>query len=206
MGLEDREWFRADQKQRLGQGTFSPLRFGRLKNGYLGIVGLAGGIALATLLPIHGPHRGDSHSAALAEEPDSNPWPFPPQGAVQFHAGNLSGPLGTLTIVAPSFGPERHFAIRVRDWYRNAPISTLYLRSSETLNVDLPTGAYRLSFAEGTGWLGYDQLFGASTTFSSGTQPVVIAPGNGGVLGFRLVMTDRSDGNFPHQPSSASSF
>lgn len=126
MGLEDREWFRADQKQRLGQGTFSPRRFGRSRNWYLGIVGLAGAIAFATLFPIHPPNLGNNPGVALAEAPDSNPWPFPPQGTVQFHAGNLRGPLGTLTIVPPSFGPEQHFAVRVRDWYRNAAISTLY--------------------------------------------------------------------------------
>ncbi len=206
MGLEDREWFRADQKQRLGQGAFLSLRLGRFKNWYVGAVELAGGIALAALLPIHRPKLGNSPGVALAAEPDSNPWPFPPQGAVQFHVGNLGGQLGTLTIVAPSVGPERHFAVRVRDWYRNAPISTLYLRSSETLNVDVSAGVYRLSFAEGTGWQGYDRLFGLSTTFSSGIQPVVMVPVNGGVFRFRLVMTDQPGGNFEHQPSTASSF
>ena len=178
MGLEDREWFRADQKQRLERIAHTPFRFGPLNKGFLVAIGLAGGIALASILPVPGITRFNTPGVAVMEPRDAGQWPFPPQGAVQFHVSSWHGPLGTLTIVGPSQGPERHFAIRIRDWYKDTPISTLYLRSGETLNVDLPIGAYRLAFAEGKGWQGYDQLFGPSITFSSGTQPAVIALGN----------------------------
>ena len=111
-----------------------------------------------------------------------------------------------MTLFATRRDQELHFAIRVRDWYSGSVVTTLYMRSNETLTTDLPMGAYRLTFAEGMGWQGHDRLFGPTTRITRGDQPVVIAVSNGRTIGVRVDLEDRSAGNFSRSSERWSDF
>jgi hypothetical protein len=212
VGIEDRDWLYPNPRRRFGErNPQASRRPAMARPGFLILV-LAGVVAGALLTrdrsPI--PQFPVSPPLIVGSQPGAGefgtPWPFPSGGAEVRHVQRFSGLYGPLTIVAPRGDAARHFAIRVRDWYDKTPVTTLYFRSGDAFEVDIPVGAYRLSFAEGNGWLGYDRLFGKNTIFTEGVQPVVIAPGNGRVTGFRLVMELQPAGNFYYLPSSASFF
>ena len=130
-------------------------------------------------------------------------WPLPPGGGQVRHVLQGPGLYGVLTVVAPAGDGARQFDVRVRDWYDNRAITTLYFRSGDAFEVDVPVGAYRLLFAEGEGRQGYDRLFGRATTFTEGVQPVVIAPPDGTATGVRLMLEPWQVGNFHRLPTAA---
>ena len=222
MGLEDRDWFNAGRKARLGlyaaprrqRLPFDPQvrvrRTGRRTRWLMASMLLA---IVAALIPWrdHGFEAGISQAIASfgilpAARPDPGPWPFPSQGAELRRLPRTGGPSRPLTIFATRRDQELHFAIRVRDWYSGAVVTTLYMRSNETLTTELPMGAYRLTFAEGMGWQGHDRLFGPTTRITRGDQPVVIAVSNGLMMGFSVDLEERVAGNFSRRPADWSDF
>lgn len=217
MGLEDRDWFNAGRKARLeihaaanprpASRSTGP-RHRRLAMRSALVTGVVV-VGLTAFWLRDGRILGRASNGALgvltAEADDAErtaPWPFPPESAEMRHQPRTANPSGPLVIVAPRLTSERHYAIRVRDWYTGAAVTTLYMRSSEVMNAELSAGAYRLTFAEGVGWKGHDRLFGTTTQVTQGEQPIVIAPGNGTMVGIKLVMDESLAGNFRRHPAS----
>jgi hypothetical protein len=70
--------------------------------------------------------------------------------------------------VAPlriSVSSRKHYYIKVVDAYTEARVLTLFIRSGQTAQVEVPTGTYRLKYAVGDTWYGQDDYFGPETRY-----------------------------------------
>ena len=63
-------------------------------------------------------------------------------------------------------GDSVHYFVTLADWETGAPVQTIFVRSGQTVSVDVPLGSYELRYAAGETWLGEDKLFGEATVYS----------------------------------------
>lgn len=232
MGVEDREWFKEERRERLRKAferanqmnrryqSVPPPHWGdrALVVSNKGVSGLALLLAAALLItPViisKWPRivqffdtRMASTPPVLSEGLEPVPVqvlpPFPPSGTIRRHVPNDYSSPGLPLTVRNNF-TEKNVVIRVRDWISQTPIATAYVSSGDEVRIILPRGKYGVLFADGKTWEGDEPLFGHQTVVSKGVEPVIIgAPGEAGQI---IIMDGGYSGNFPIKPDRRSQF
>lgn len=233
MGVEDREWFKEERRERLRKAFERANRMNREYHDRLppphwgnrgqvvsnkGLSGIAlffvGALLISPVVISKWPRIVQFFDAGMASsppvfveglEPVSGQAlpPFPPSGTIRRHVPNDYSSPGLPLTVRNNF-TEKHVVVRVRDWISQTPIATAYVSSGEEVRIILPRGKYRLVFADGKTWEGDEALFGRQTVVSRGADPVIM--GAVGEAGQIIIMDGGLSGNFPTEPERRSNF
>jgi hypothetical protein len=84
-------------------------------------------------------------------------------------------------------------------------VAVVFIRRSESVVVQVPTGRYRIKYASGDAWYGEVARFGPNTAYSR-TNRVIEARRYGNVDGVTVILVRQSDGNLPVSQISAEEF
>ncbi len=96
--------------------------------------------------------------------------------------------------IATAGGSPNYF-IKVVDWERGTPILTVFIRSGQTVNVNVPLGSYRLKYASGTEWYGQKHLFGPDTAYGRAQDRFDFAVEGNQVSGYTVELIKQVGGN-----------
>jgi hypothetical protein len=112
--------------------------------------------------------------------------------------------IAPLTIVTPS-GLENYY-VKVVDAYSNATVLTAYILGGGTLEIEVPTGSYRLRYATGQTWYGSELLFGDTTAFAEADKTMEFSIQDDQVSGYTIELIKQVGGNLETRALSRQDF
>lgn len=125
---------------------------------------------------------------------------FPSTGEVLWYREVRVGQTAQLMVVAPPQDSE-NFVLLLDEWEGKAPVAMIPVRSGETAVVQVPLGRYRLTIANGKMWQGWDKKFGLGGDTRVAVAPLEFYRQNGVVMGHRIELAKRFDGNLQTRPA-----
>jgi len=109
---------------------------------------------------------GNDNAAEVGTVPEpefSQPAQVLPQtGAGSKSFNNAVAPLEIKT----SRNGGYHYFVKIVDAYTDRELGRFFIRSGETLDIEVPLGSYEIRYASGKTWYGVEYLFGPDTTYS----------------------------------------
>ncbi|MCH4246285.1 MAG: DnaJ domain-containing protein [Acinetobacter populi] len=63
-----------------------------------------------------------------------------------------------------------NYWVKIDDAYTGRHLVSYFIRSGQTLNVNLPTGSYTIKYAYGKEWYGVENLFGPQTSYAKADE------------------------------------
>jgi hypothetical protein len=120
---------------------------------------------------------------------------FPPSGNVFWYVTPQTLE-ARFTVAAPS-GTRQLYAVRLDDDVTGRPVVLIPLRGGEVQEVNVPLGRYRVTMASGTTWYGPEKLFGFFGEHKKAVDPLHFYRTGSTVIGHRLDLAKRLDGNMP---------
>jgi hypothetical protein len=94
-----------------------------------------------------------------------------------------------------SVSSEEHYFIKVVDAYTEERVLTLFIRSGQTANVEVPTGTYRLKYAVGDTWYGQEHKFGPEKRYFEAENTFTFEIVGQRVRGHRIELILQQGGN-----------
>lgn len=88
-----------------------------------------------------------------------------------------------------------HYWVKIIDSYTGSEVSSYFIRSGDTLNVDLPVGSYKIKYAYGQNWFGEDKLFGANTIYIQANTVFNFNFDGSTYNGYTIELIKKTDGN-----------
>lgn len=82
----------------------------------------------------------------------------------------------------------------------------MFVRAGETVDVKVPFGTYRVSFASGTTWYGKTIRFGPNTEYSQIDQPMIFLIEDDRLVGHALQLSPVRNGNLHPSKITADQF
>lgn len=128
--------------------------------------------------------------------------PLPINGALNRYVTDEA--IAPLKIVTRESG--YHYFAKIVDWYTNRLICTVFIRSGQTVSLDLPLGAYKLKYAAGSQWYGTKFLFGPETAYSVADKQFDFAVRGDHVSGYTVELFLQPHGNLKTNRISAEEF
>lgn len=100
-----------------------------------------------------------------------------------------------------------HYYIKLVDYYNeNNTLVTIFVRSGESVKVDIPIGDYKLKYATGETWYGEKDLFGHKTSYSKSEQQLNFSNSGYMVYGHTITLYKVQNGNLSTENINASDF
>ncbi|MGH6816062.1 MAG: hypothetical protein ACREC6_10175 [Hyphomicrobiaceae bacterium] len=93
-------------------------------------------------------------------------------------------------------GSENYFLKLVKG-PGGAAVLTFYVRGGQTFDLKVPLGTYRLKYASGETWYGFDNLFGENTAYSEAETTLHFTREGNTLKGHRIVPIKQVGGNLP---------
>lgn len=129
------------------------------------------------------------------------PEPLPYTGySNQDPLSNASSPLQIHT----SHGSN--YWIKITDAYSSNEIISYFIRGGDTLNVELPTGAYKIKYASGDTWYGEDSLFGTETQYAEANETFNFTFNGYQYSGYTIELIPQTSGNLSTSIIDANDF
>lgn len=128
--------------------------------------------------------------------------PLPKNGAATRYFTEEA--IAPLKIVTKESG--QHYFVKIVDWYSGELVSTIFIRSGQSVNVDLPLGSYKIKYATGKQWYGKTYLFGPETTFSEADKKLDFEVHGSQVSGYTIELFLQRHGNLKTKKISAAQF
>jgi hypothetical protein len=97
----------------------------------------------------------------LSEYCYSQELPLPVNGAVKYYTDKEA--VAPLQIITKSL--NEHYYIKLTDTNNDGLIMSIFVRTNQTVTVDVPVGSYYIKYATGIKWFGEEKLFGESTNY-----------------------------------------
>lgn len=141
------------------------------------------------------PWQNPQHAPPLqpdVPEPSLTPLPLPMNGeAVWYVSGESVGPLE----IKAAHG--RHYFVRVADSMNGSPVLDVFIRSGESVNIEIPLGQYVIKYASGNTWYGseQDKLFGPETVCSKADRVFAFSFSGDQVQGYSITLYAVPNGN-----------
>lgn len=128
-------------------------------------------------------------NAGLTEK-ELTPEPLPKTG----HNNNnhLEG-VAPLQVRIPSAGI--HYFVKIEDAYTKQNLVNYFIRSGDTLKVNLPLGTYNIKYAFGRQWYGTKQLFGPETRYAKANQDFNFISDGYQYNGYTVELIEQVNGN-----------
>lgn len=144
--------------------------------------------------------KGDIFDRIKKAEPRLEP--LPKNGAArQYFTEEAIAPL---KIVTKESG--QHYFVKIVDWYSGELVLTIFIRSGQSVNVDLPLGSYKIKYATGKQWYGKTYLFGHETTYNEADKKLDFEVRGSQVLGYTIELFLQRHGNLITKKISAAQF
>lgn len=135
--------------------------------------------------------------------PNSPPdLPLPKNGAATRYFTEEA--IAPLKIVTKESG--QHYFVKIVDWYSGKTVLTIFIRSGQSVNVNLPIGSYRIKYAAGKVWHGKTYLFGPETTYNEADKKLDFEVRGNQVLGYTIELFLQRHGNLKTKKISAAQF
>ena len=160
-------------------GSFS----GKFRPGWGKIVWLLGGLFLLWVL----------YSTFSSIPPKKVPYdeqPLPYNGTLYSDYGNRIAPLKIIT----SEGSPNYYVKVVSTQYWNEVLN-VFIRSGQSVEVEVPLGSYEIRYAAGEKWYGQHHLFGPKTQYGKADRIFEFKEVGGYVHGYTVELIWQSDGN-----------
>lgn len=102
-------------------------------------------------------------------------------------------------------GSDSYF-VKLKDVYTNETVMDIFVRGGNTVETDVPLGTYRIEYATGERWYGYQHLFGERTGYSKTDQSLNFRQDYNGVSGFTISLYKVANGNLQTSYLNPSNF
>ena len=227
MGMEDRDWYRAEYGQRRARAERSadegwpterqrppiplklrpqPRALPRQTISFALIVGMlvltVTRYSFLDRLPVQ--VGGFLHHASGNDPIETVPFPVNGYTILRFRPSPTGA--APLTLQTSATDPAANYVINVRGWSTNDLVATTYLNANSVTTLSLPAGDYRLSFATGRRWGGEQILFGSSTTVQQARFPISLVTYPDHTMGRVVYLMPTSNSNLPTDQIAAAQF
>src|SRR3989338_448363 len=128
--------------------------------------------------------------------------PLPINGKIKRYVTDEA--IAPLKIVTRESG--YHYFVKIVDWYTNKLICTVFIRSGQSVTLDLPLGSYKLKYAAGSQWYGTKFLFGPETAYSVADKRFYFGVSGDHVSGYTVELYLQPHGNLKTNRISAEEF
>jgi hypothetical protein len=118
---------------------------------------------------------------------------LPVNGAVK----DYSSKARVAPLVIVTSGKKVHYLVKLSDWETDDIVLTIFIRSGHTIETKVPLGSFRLKYAAGENWLGYDELFGQDTIYKKADKRFNFVQKGNSVSGYKVELILQQGGNLP---------
>ena len=101
---------------------------------------------------------------------------------------------------------ENHYFVKIVDWYTSKKVCTVFIRSGQSVTLDVPLGSYKLKYAIGKQWYGTKFLFGPETAYSVADKQFDFERSGDHVSGYTVELFLQPNGNLKTNKITAEEF
>lgn len=128
--------------------------------------------------------------------------PLPLNGAIKRYVKDEA--IAPLKITTRESG--NHYFVKLVDWYTSKTVCTVFIRSGQSVSLDMPLGSYKLKYATGEQWYGTKFLFGPETAYSVADKQFDFEVRGDHVSGYTVELILQPNGNLKTNKISAEEF
>ena len=110
------------------------------------------------------------------------------------NTASFSNGVAPLTIKTSS-SEGSHYFVKIAKMGSGLEIGSYFIRSGETLNIQVPVGIYELRYATGREWYGTYYLFGPNTTYSKAESFFTFSFDGNKYSGYTVELITQRNGN-----------
>lgn len=99
-----------------------------------------------------------------------------------------------------------HYLLKLVDAYTYSPVMTVFVRSGDTVEVEVPLGTYEVRYASGNIWYGYEYLFGPETSYNKADKNFSFEVIGSQIRGFTITLYKVAHGNLQTLPIKPTDF
>ena len=110
------------------------------------------------------------------------------------NTASFSNGVAPLTIKTSSSGAN-HYFVKIARVGSGLELGSYFIRSGETLNIQVPVGVYELRYAAGRQWYGTYYLFGPNTTYSKADSIFTFSFDGNQYSGYTVELITQRNGN-----------
>ncbi|MCD9551955.1 hypothetical protein GLP31_05625 [Photobacterium carnosum] len=100
--------------------------------------------------------------------------------------------VGSLEIKTSS---GRNYLVKLIDAITDKPVMDVFMHGGKYTNIRLPLGSYKIRYAVGSDWYGYEYYFGPSTNYSKADTVMTFEDNNNSISSYTLTLYNVSNGN-----------
>lgn len=203
MGIQDRDWYRQESRERRQATARRPFPF-RLAL----LVGLFGTLLVGSILQGEPAHQFAGEIGSWWDAWRATP--FPPLASSSLEDWLGANQLTNLIEINANCAAAGGFTVvRLHEASSGALAATGYLRQGDQVRFTLPPGSYILTFATGRGWIDPTLLFGTGTIYRRVIKALDVYVSQGGqerTVHNRTVWLCSPNGNLPTTPVGRDDF
>lgn len=128
-------------------------------------------------------------TSEIKKEPNYPEQPLPNTGDTD--NPDLNG-IAPLEIKASS---GANYWVKIDEANTNLHVVSYFIRSGETLNIQMPLGSYTIKYATGQKWYGPEYLFGNNTVYSKADNVFIFESNGYETNGYTLELIMQENGN-----------
>lgn len=136
----------------------------------------------------------------ITQEPNYPEQPLPNTGDTDNPNLNGIAPLEIRTSTGANYW------IKIDDANTNQHVVSYFVRSGETLNVQMPLGSYIIKYATGQNWYGPEHLFGNDTNYSKADDIFNFESNGNQTNGYTIELIMQTNGNLQTENIDKSQF
>lgn len=158
-----------------------------------GIVGFVGFVGFVSTLDTNSSSSRSSRSSY-----STPPQPTFNEPALQLPSSGTIRRFTSKVGVAPleiKTSSGSNYLVKLEDVSTERDILAVFIRGGSTIEIEIPLGTYRLKYAAGKTWYGYEHYFGPSTGYSKADTNFRFYNDSGRVSGYIVTLYQVRDGN-----------
>ena len=130
---------------------------------------------------------------------------LPPTGIFKEYVFTVMGATRAPFEIVTSEDKHNYF-VKLVDWTSGDMVLTLFIRSGQTIDIDVPLGSYKMKYATGTAWYGETLLFGSETLYFEADKKFDFEVTGNQVSGYSVELYLQLNGNLATKSISAKQF
>ena len=132
------------------------------------------------------------------------PKPLPSSGALNSYLPGLHANMDAPFEIRTSAGAN--YLLKMEHWESGRAILDVFVRGGDRVEIKVPVGTYRVKYASGKTWYGYEDLFGPRTSFSKADTSFQFKRTFDGYSGYTITLYKVQNGNLSTSKIGASDF
>ena len=89
----------------------------------------------------------------------------------------------------------RNYLVKLIDMVTDKPVMDVFIHGGKNTNIRLPFGSYKIKYAVGSDWYGYEYYFGPSTNYSKADTVMTFEDNSDFISAYTLTLYNVSNGN-----------